>query len=241
MSVMIPPSRLLPVTILVTAVALGIKAYALVTFAPTPGALWAATIQAVETARTAILIGQAQAAQATTTEPLPPAVAPAPPSSAAAPLLPVSASPAPRVEMPKAPANAAGDATQEIKLRRSPIEEREQRLSEREATLAAVDIRLSGRVAELQAIQTRLETLEADRKAHEEANWTGLVKLYEGMRPRDAAAIFNALDKPVLLEILDRMKPGKAAPVIAMMEPESARQATADLAARRTRSTTVAN
>ena len=67
------------------------------------------------------------------------------------------------------------------------------------------------------------------------------MKLYEGMRPRDAAAIFNALDKTVLLELLDRMKPGKASPVLASMEPEKARQITTDLAAKRTQSTTVVN
>jgi flagellar motility protein MotE (MotC chaperone) len=61
------------------------------------------------------------------------------------------------------------------------------------------------------------------------------------MRPRDAATIFNGLDKPVLLEILDRMKPAKASPVIALMEPESARQATADLAGKRARATTLTN
>jgi flagellar motility protein MotE (MotC chaperone) len=124
---------------------------------------------------------------------------------------------------------------------RSQLEEREKRLAEREATVAAVETHLTDRVAELQAIQTRLETLEAERKVQEEANWAGLVRLYEGMRPRDAAVIFNALDKPVLLEIVDRMKPAKAAPVLALMEPESARQVTADLAAKRTRSVTAAN
>jgi flagellar motility protein MotE (MotC chaperone) len=61
------------------------------------------------------------------------------------------------------------------------------------------------------------------------------------MRPRDAALIFNGLDKSVLLEILSRMKPQKAAPVIALMQPESARQATADLAARHTASSTATN
>ena len=61
------------------------------------------------------------------------------------------------------------------------------------------------------------------------------------MKPRDAAVLFNTLDKPVLLEIVDRMKPAKASPVIAAMDPERARQVTADLAAKRTKSTTAIN
>jgi flagellar motility protein MotE (MotC chaperone) len=140
-----------------------------------------------------------------------------------------------------ASATAASDATQEVNLRRSQIEEREQQLAAREPALAATDKHLTDRVNQLLAIQAHLESLESERKQHEEANWVGLVKLYEGMRPRDAAAIFNALDKTVLIEILDRMKPAKASPIIALMEPESARQVTADLAAKRTRSTTVIN
>lgn len=128
-----------------------------------------------------------------------------------------------------------------VKLHVSAADQRERQLAEREAVLSAADKRLGERVMELVALQTRLQTLQNGLKEKEEANWGGLVKLYEGMRPRDAAVIFNALDKPVLLDLLDRMKPAKAGPVIASMEPEKARQVTADLAAKRTRSTTVVN
>jgi flagellar motility protein MotE (MotC chaperone) len=251
MSAMLPPSRLLAATIVVTAVALGIKTVTLVTLAPSLSTLWAGTTQALDVARAARVISQAQAAQTRAT----PIQAAAPelptsniphtssPDSPAPnlPAAPAQPAPPPLAEVQPGPATATGDTTQEVKLRRSQIEEREQRLTEREAALAATDKHLTDRVTELLAIQSRLEGLENERKAHDEANWTGLVKLYEGMRPRDAAAIFNALDKPVLLEIVDRMKPTKASPVIALMEPESARQITADLAARRTRSTTVTN
>jgi flagellar motility protein MotE (MotC chaperone) len=154
----------------------------------------------------------------------------------------VQAASPPSTKGPQAPA-AVGGATPDdtLKLRRNEIEERERQLSEREAAVAATGKRLADRVAELGALQSRLQPLAEGLKQRDEANWSGLVKLYEGMRPREAASIFDALDKPVLLEILDRMKPAKAAPVIAAMEPERARQVTADLASKRTKSTTVAN
>jgi flagellar motility protein MotE (MotC chaperone) len=88
------------------------------------------------------------------------------------------------------------------------------------------------------ALQAKLEALEAARKQRAEANWAGLVKMYEAMRPRDAASIFNDLDKDVLLQVLDRMKEAKAAAILAAMLPDKARQATADLAEMRTRATT---
>ena len=60
------------------------------------------------------------------------------------------------------------------------------------------------------------------------------------MKPRDAAVIFNDLDLPVLLPVLDRMKEAKAAPVLAAMHPERARQVTSELAQLRTRAVTPA-
>ncbi len=162
-----------------------------------------------------------------------------------APLLPVSVvAQATLPVQPSAsvqPMDAPIDPPDALKVRRSQIEERERKLVEREAVMAAADKRLSERVGELTALQTRLETLESGLKERNEANWGGLVKTYEGMRPKDAALIFNALDRGVLLEILDRMKPAKATPVIAAMDPERARQITADLSAKRTRSITVTN
>jgi flagellar motility protein MotE (MotC chaperone) len=86
------------------------------------------------------------------------------------------------------------------------------------------------RVAELTSLQKRLEQLDGQRRQREEASWAGLVKTYETMPPRDAAAIFNDLDKQVLLNVLDRMKERNAAAILAAMQPERARQVTAELA-----------
>ena len=94
--------------------------------------------------------------------------------------------------------------------------------------------KLSARVAELQALQKKLEALDAARKEREDASWQGLVKLYEAMKPRDAATIFNDLEMPVLLQVVDRMKEAKAAPVLAAMQPDKARDVTAKLAQMRT-------
>jgi flagellar motility protein MotE (MotC chaperone) len=126
----------------------------------------------------------------------------------------------------------------DLRKRRQEIEARDAALTAREAVLSAAERKLTARVEELQALQSRLEALERARKAHEEANWQGLVKLYESMRPREAAAIFNELDTPVLLEVLDRMKETKAAPVLAAMQADRARQITAELARMRTRAVT---
>ena len=141
------------------------------------------------------------------------------------------------VASPAAPAAAAPDPSNLAALGRSPAEERESQIAAREAMIAAAEKRLGDRVAELVAVQQRLQGIESGLKERDEANWTGLVKLYEGMKPREAATIFNSLDKPVLIEILDRMKPVKASPILASMDAERARQVTSDLATRRTTAT----
>ncbi|PWS36586.1 hypothetical protein DFH01_15695 [Falsiroseomonas bella] len=161
------------------------------------------------------------------------AAAPRPVASAAAQAPPAAPAPPPAAQ-PEAPppAEAAAERAvlEALRARRAEIEAREQAAAQREVMLAAAERRLMTRVEELTALQGRLEALERERAAREDAGLRGLVKLYEGMRPRDAAAIFDDLDMPVLLSIVDRMREAKAAPVLGAMRPDRARALTAELA-----------
>jgi flagellar motility protein MotE (MotC chaperone) len=127
----------------------------------------------------------------------------------------------------------------ELRERRKELDAREARVSAHEAVLAAAEMKLSSRVEELRALQQRLESLEAERKAQEDTAWQGLVKVYETMKPRDAAAIFNDLGMPVLLAVVDRMKEAKAAAILAAMVPDKARDVTTQLAVLRSKSSVV--
>jgi flagellar motility protein MotE (MotC chaperone) len=186
--------------------------------------------------------------------PAPAVVAPAraadPPAPAAAPARPpppVSAgrpAPPPPAAVVPAPAPEADPTTaaerallEQLRARRTEIEAREQAVVAQEVVLQATERRLARRVEELTAMQQRLEGLERSRTEREEAGWRGLVRTYEAMRPRDAAAIFNDLEMPVLVEILDRMSERKAAPVIGAMRAEQARALTTELARHRARRT----
>ncbi len=129
---------------------------------------------------------------------------------------------------------------QDLRSRKLEIDARDRATSEREAVLSAAEHKLSERVDQLAALQTRLEGLDAERKRHDEANWSGLVRTYEAMKPRDAASIFNDLDLAVLLPVLDRMKEARAALVLAAMQPERARLVTSRLAQQRSQPSAVA-
>ncbi len=215
-----PWMRPLPLTIVAISALLAVKAVELAQTV-VPGAVLA---DAVVTA--------AQAASPAVVPAPTPAVAPAP-----APAMQASALPAATPE-PVSPTEM--QVLQDLRQRRIQLDQRERALDERQSVLDAAEHRLAARVAELSALQARLETLEAERHTHDEANWAGLVKVYEAMKPREAAAIFNDMDMPVLLQVLDRMKASTEAQILGEMQPNRARLATAQLAAMRTRAVTVA-
>ncbi len=179
--------------------------------------------------------------------PPPAAAANAPPIAQVATAAPTSSpppSPAPSAAAPAQPpqqpaiSEAERSVLLDLRQRREALDARSRDLDQREAELEGADKRLGDRVQQLTALQTRLEKLEADREQHKAENWTGLVKVYESMKPRDAAAIFDALDMQVLLQVLDRMQDRKMAPVLAAMQPDRARLATQLLAEMRTRAIT---
>jgi flagellar motility protein MotE (MotC chaperone) len=202
MIVRVPSARLLPVTIGLMSALLAVKSVGLVRAAmPT----MKPDGMVLATAQAA---GPSQAA-----EPPPDSNPPPPP---------------PQAEPPVSDSERA--VLLELRQRRQELDAREAALNTRESVLAAAEQKLSGRVGELIALQKRLEALEAGRAEREEASWQGLVKVYETMKPRDAATIFNDLAQPVLLNVLDRMKDAKAAPVLAAMNPDKARDVTAELA-----------
>lgn len=200
--------RLLPFTIAMMVAVLAMKTAELARFAA--NALQAAPGSMVTAARAAVPEKLPQA--------MPPVALPSVPSDSAPPV-----------------SDAERKILTELRQRRQELDARDAALSARESLLAAAEQKLTTRVEELAALKKQLEALEAARKERQEAGWLGLVKLYEDMRPRDAAAIFNDLQMPVLLELVDRMNERRAAPILAAMDPDKAREVTAGLAQMRSR------
>ena len=212
--------RLLPVTIAAMSALLAVKSVIMV--------------QAV--AGEAIAPAQADARPSSTevNRPVPPSPAPGLPVPGQAPVAVKPATPAPAAPMGEAERTILMD----LRHRHEVLDARALNLDLREAELSAADHRLADRIQQLSALQAKLENLENNRKRHTEENWTGLVKVYEAMKPRDAASIFDALDMQVLLQVLDRMQDRRAAPVLAAMQPDRARLATQMLAEMRTKNVT---
>lgn len=170
-----------------------------------------------------------------------PPAAPAPASAPTAAPISATGQPLQQAVPPNAQEEAERSVLEALRQRRGQIEARESALGLRETVIAATERRIAQRLEELSAIQRRLEALEAGRGEREDAAWRGLVRTYETMRPRDAATIFDDMEMPVLVQILDRMGERRAAPVIGAMRPERARTVTSELARHRTQRTTSTN
>lgn len=122
---------------------------------------------------------------------------------------------------------------QDLVARRRALDEREGELDLREALLDDAEARLSAQLEELARLKAAIEEAIGQHGADEAAELASLVKIYETMKPKAAAEIFNRLEMAVLLEVVSRMREAKASDVIGRMDPKRAKELTAELARRR--------
>jgi flagellar motility protein MotE (MotC chaperone) len=119
---------------------------------------------------------------------------------------------------------------EDLSKRRKDIEAQEKQLVVREALLKTASAELEQKYKELETLKTDIEALLVKQTEQEDARITSLVKIYEGMKAKDAARIFDSLDMDVLLQVVTKMSERKSAPIIAAMDPERARNVTIMLA-----------
>lgn len=122
------------------------------------------------------------------------------------------------------------EVLQSLSKRRDELEKREKGLVEREALLNAAGQEVDRKIAELNKLKGEIEKLLGQQETMEEGRIMSLVKIYEAMKPKEAATIFNTLDMDVLLSVVSRMNERKTSPILASMDPEKARLVTIKLA-----------
>jgi len=121
------------------------------------------------------------------------------------------------------------DLLQQLAERRQVLESREQEFELRTGLLAAAESRIDKKVEELKVLRETISGLIKTFDAQQDAKLLSLVKIYENMKPKEAARIFEALEMDTLLEVAERMKERKLAPIMAKMDPEKARDMTVEL------------
>ena len=142
---------------------------------------------------------------------------------------------APAANTPLAPLGPINnqELLQHFAERRAEIERRTKEMEQREALLAAAERRIDQKVAEMEKTRADIQKLMAQGDEKQSAQLESLVKIYETMKPKEAARIFEELDMPVLLGVIQKMKEQKTAPILAAMDPVKAKEVTSALVERR--------
>ena len=114
--------------------------------------------------------------------------------------------------------------------RRNELEAYEQELVMRASLIDAAEKRVNERTATLEALEAQIATLVEERKRLEQEQFTAIVSMYQTMKPKDAAGIFDALEIDVLVRVAKMMPPRKMAPILAEMDKTRAQELTVRLA-----------
>jgi len=120
---------------------------------------------------------------------------------------------------------ALGERREELELRGTQMETQD-------ALMLAAEQRLNERVAELRQLETTVNELLGRLDEEQERRVNSLVDVYQRMRAKDAARVFDGLEDDVLVQVASRMRQANLAEVMGRMNPDRARALTQMLADR---------
>lgn len=121
---------------------------------------------------------------------------------------------------------------QSLGERRGQLDAREQAFETQVALLNAAESKLDQKIKALNALKAELTGLVNQANTQRDAEIVRLVKVYESMKPKDAAAVMAALDDKVLIPVAAKMKERSLAAILAQMPRPQAKALTEKLAGR---------
>jgi flagellar motility protein MotE (MotC chaperone) len=130
------------------------------------------------------------------------------------------------------PSGAERAILERLQVRRQELDTRGRELDLRESLIQNAEKRMDARLDELKQVEDRIKVEMQQKDEAEAARLKGLVTMYENMKPRDAAKIFNGLDSTVLLEVVSAINPRTMAEILAQMAPDVAQRLTVELASK---------
>lgn len=119
-----------------------------------------------------------------------------------------------------------------LQSRRQEIEARAREIDIRENLMKSAEKRIEGRIEEMKATEARISVSAQQKSEAEAARFKGLVTMYEAMKPKDAAKVFDRLELSVLFEIASQIAPRKMSDIMGQMQPEAAERLTVEMARR---------
>ena len=119
-----------------------------------------------------------------------------------------------------------------LQTRRQELDTRNREMEMRENLLKAAEKRLEAKVAELRNTEGRVNTAMGTRDKVEAERFKSIVTMYENMKSKDAARIFDRLDMKILVDVSTQMNPRKMSEILGQMSPDAAERLTVELANR---------
>jgi flagellar motility protein MotE (MotC chaperone) len=133
----------------------------------------------------------------------------------------------------QAPVSASERAILErLQSRRQELEARAREIDIRESLLKAAEKKVESRVEELKGVESRISTATEQKSEADAARFKGIITMYESMKPKDAAKVFDRLEMPVLYQIASQIAPRKMSDILGLMSPEVAERLTTEMARR---------
>ena len=146
---------------------------------------------------------------------------------------PQEAAPAEPQADPNTPISASERAILErLQARRQELDARAREIEIRESLLKAAEKRIESKVQELKSTEGQVGKADEQKAEADAARFKGIITMYESMKPKDAAKIFDRLEMPVLIEIASQIAPRKMSDILGLMQPETAEKLTVELARR---------
>ena len=119
-----------------------------------------------------------------------------------------------------------------LQARRQELEQRAREIEIRESLLKSAEKRIEGRVDEMKATEAKISSVNGQKAEQDAARFKGIITMYENMKPKDAAKVFDRLEMSVLYDIASQIAPRKMSDILGLMQPEAAERLTVELARR---------
>ena len=118
---------------------------------------------------------------------------------------------------------------EKLKDRREALAARDREMEMRDSLLRATERKIDEKIGQLRTLEGQAEGGAAG-KNDPKSRYRPLVVMYESMKPKEAARVFDRLDIKVLIDLVGHMNPRKVSDIMAVMEPAAAEKLTVALA-----------
>jgi flagellar motility protein MotE (MotC chaperone) len=119
-----------------------------------------------------------------------------------------------------------------LQQRRQELETRAREMDVRDNLLKAAEKRIELRLQELKELEARLTGAATKKDEAEAGKFKSLVSMYENMKAKDAAKVFDRLNMRVLIEVVNAMNPRRMSDILGQMTPDVVERLTMEIASR---------